>query len=84
MTTETELRAELSIYPLRQESLGGPIEAAVQALREEGLEPVVGVMSTAVRGDQSKLFKALERAFQAASASGDVVMTIRVSNACKG
>lgn len=79
-----EVRAEVSIYPLRQESLRGPIESAVAVLREAGLDPVVGTMSTSVQGERSKLFGALDRAFQAASATGDVVMTIHVSNACKG
>jgi uncharacterized protein YqgV (UPF0045/DUF77 family) len=49
---EERIRAELSIYPLRQDALAPSIEAAVRALRETGLEPVVGAMSTAIQGDR--------------------------------
>ncbi|MBW2423646.1 MAG: thiamine-binding protein [Deltaproteobacteria bacterium] len=82
MPSATPIRAELSIYPLRQEALSPAIDAAVRALRDAGLEPLVGGMSTTVQGDRSTLFAALDRAFEAASEGGDVVMTIHVSNAC--
>lgn len=81
---ETHVRAEVSLYPLRQAALRDPIEAAVEIFRNAGLEPVVGAMSTAIQGNRSLLFTALDQAFEAASAKGDLVMTIHVSNACKG
>ena len=81
---DTRVRAEVSLYPLRQPALHDPIEAAVEVFRHAGLEPVVGAMSTAIQGNRSMLFTALEKAFEAASAKGDLVMTIHVSNACKG
>ena len=84
MEEEERIRAELSIYPLRQDALAPSIEAAVRALREAGLEPVVGAMSTAIHGDRSQLFAALELAFEAASATGGLVMTVHISNACTG
>lgn len=74
----------MSIYPLRQEALTPAIEAALAALRSAGVEPVVGTMSTNILAERSGLFAALERAFEAASACGDVVMTVRISNACRG
>ena len=84
MEKDKRIKAELSIYPLRQDVLGPAIESAVQALREAGLEPLVGAMSTAIQGDRSQLFAALERAFEAASATGGLVMTVHISNACRG
>jgi uncharacterized protein YqgV (UPF0045/DUF77 family) len=83
-TGDDRVRAEISLYPLRQATLHPAIESAVEVLREAGLEPSVGVMSTSVRGERSALFAALDRAFEAASATGDLVMTIHVSNACRG
>jgi uncharacterized protein YqgV (UPF0045/DUF77 family) len=82
--TEPRIRAEVSLYPLRQAVLHDPIDAAVEVFRSCGLEPIVGTMSTQIQGDRSKLFSALDQAFEAASAKGDLVMTIHVSNACKG
>jgi uncharacterized protein YqgV (UPF0045/DUF77 family) len=83
-TRDTRVRAEISLYPLRQEHLRPAIDSAVEILRDAGLEPSVGVMSTSVRGERSALFAALDRAFEAASRTGDLVMTIHVSNGCRG
>ena len=83
-TEDARVRAQISVYPLRQESLQPAIDADVDVLREVGLEPSVGAMSTSVQGERSALFAALDRAFEAASGTGDVVMTIHVSNACRG
>jgi uncharacterized protein YqgV (UPF0045/DUF77 family) len=74
--------AQVSIYPLRQEHLTPAIEAVAGALKEHGLHVEVGPMSTQVTGDTRTLFAALEDAFTRAAASGHVVMTITVSNAC--
>jgi len=78
MEEEEHIRAELSIYPLRQDALAPSIEAAVRALREAGLEPVVGAMSTAIQGDRSQLFAALELAFEAASSGEAAKAEVRV------
>lgn len=80
---ERAASVQLSVYPLRQQELAPAIDAAVAALRDAGLDPVVGPMSTTVTADPPLLFQALGRAFQAASAQGDIVMTLSVSNACK-
>ncbi len=83
-TRDDRLSAEISLYPLRQAQLRPAIESAVGILREAGLDPTVGAMSTSVRGERSALFAALDRAFEAASEAGDLVMTIHVSNCCRG
>ena len=74
--------AQISIYPLRQDRLGPTIEMVRAALAAHGLEPQVGAMSTIVVGEDSVLFAALAEAFASAGETGEVVMTITVSNAC--
>ena len=39
-------------------------------------------MHTEIAGDEDAVFAALQDAFRAAAASGGVVMTVSVSNAC--
>jgi uncharacterized protein YqgV (UPF0045/DUF77 family) len=74
--------AQISLYPLRQASLGPAIEALRLALEREGLAPEVGSMSTFVRGEAGSLFAALERGFEAAAARGPVALVVTLSNAC--
>jgi uncharacterized protein YqgV (UPF0045/DUF77 family) len=74
--------AQISVYPLRQEHLGPAIESVRSALVEHGLTPQVGAMSTTVTGDSGIMFAALTEAFAKAASSGQVVMTITISNAC--
>lgn len=76
------MSAQISVYPLRQQSLGPAIEATRLALERNGLEPHVGSMSTVVRGDADKIFSALREAFEHAAAAGDVAMVLTLSNAC--
>jgi uncharacterized protein YqgV (UPF0045/DUF77 family) len=74
--------AQVAVYPLRQERLTPAVAAVGEALREAGLAPEVGPMSTIVTGEDATVFRALESAFARAAATGHVVMTITVSNAC--
>jgi uncharacterized protein YqgV (UPF0045/DUF77 family) len=74
--------AQIAIYPLRQERLTPAVEAVQQALRDNGLRPEPGPMSTYVVGEDQAIFAALEEAFGRASSLGDVVMTVTLSNAC--
>lgn len=74
--------AQISVYPLRQDSLGPAIEVVRSALAAHGLAPQVGPMSTIVSGDGGLIFAALGEAFAKAAELGEVVMTIAVSNAC--
>jgi uncharacterized protein YqgV (UPF0045/DUF77 family) len=76
------IMAQVSLYPLRQVSIGPSIREAVRVLQEYGLETRVGEMSTLVLGGRGSLFAALEEAFQRAAAHGDVVMVVTFSNAC--
>ena len=74
--------AQIAIYPLRQDRLTPAIEAVQQTLRGHGLEVQSGPMSTYVVGEADSIFAALREAFVAAAATGHVVMTVTVSNAC--
>jgi uncharacterized protein YqgV (UPF0045/DUF77 family) len=73
---------QFSLYPLREVSLSPILDAALAELRDGGLHPVVGTMSTYVEGDEDSVFDGLKRAFRAAAARGDIVLVATVSNAC--
>jgi uncharacterized protein YqgV (UPF0045/DUF77 family) len=74
--------AQVSLYPLRQESIGPPIREAVRVFRQHGLETRIGEMSTLVWGEEQALFAALQQAFHQAAESGDAVMVVTLSDAC--
>jgi uncharacterized protein YqgV (UPF0045/DUF77 family) len=74
--------AQISVYPLRQERLAPAVQVVSDALAGAGLQSVVGPMSTVVTGEAEALFAALRDAFLQVAATGHVVMTVTVSNAC--
>ncbi len=76
------ISAQVSLYPLRQRELGPAIDMALTTFRQHGLEVSPGPMSTMVSGSADVLFRALQEAFSAAAAAGDVVMSVTFSNAC--
>ena len=81
-STVDTITAQVSLYPLRQVSIGPAIREAVRAFRRHGVETRTGEMSTLVWGEGQAVFAALEEAFRRAAQRGDVVMTVTVSNAC--
>jgi uncharacterized protein YqgV (UPF0045/DUF77 family) len=76
------VQGEVSLYPLRTATLMDFIHPFVGHLRRRGLSVEVGPMSSCVRGECRDLFHALGEAFQAAARQCDVVVTVKVSNAC--
>lgn len=74
--------AQISLYPLRQETLGPAIETLRLALEREGLVPEVGPMSTVVSGETDRVFAALQKGFEEAAARGPVALVVTLSNAC--
>ena len=76
------ITAQVSLYPLRQVSIGPSIREALRVFREHGLETRMAEMSTLVWGEEQVIFAALHEAFQQAAAQGDAVMVITLSNAC--
>ena len=74
--------AQVSLYPLRQVSIGPAIRETVRVFRQRGLKTRVGEMSTLVWGEEQAVFDALQEAFHQAAERGDTVMTVTLSNAC--
>ena len=74
--------AQVSLYPLRQASIGPAIRQTVHVLRQHGIEVRVSEMSTLVWGEEQAVFAALEEAFHQAAERGDTVMAVTLSNAC--
>ena len=76
------LSVQVSLYPLRQESLSPAIEEALRIFREYGLEVEPGAMSTLLVGDDEVIFAALQEAFRQTAEQGPIVMIAAFSNAC--
>ncbi|MDI7274938.1 MAG: YkoF family thiamine/hydroxymethylpyrimidine-binding protein [Anaerolineae bacterium] len=74
--------AQVSVYPLGQESFIPAIDAAIAALHESGLEVRVGPLSTLISGEEEAVFRALRQAFRVAAGHGATVMVATVTNAC--
>ena len=76
------MTAQVSLYPLRQESIGPPIREAMRVFRQHRLVTRIGEMSTLVWGEEQTVFAALQEAFRQAAECGDAVMVVTLSNAC--
>ncbi len=76
------ISAQVSLYPLGQGDLTPAIEAFLRALEGRGLTYEVGSMSTVLWGDDEAVFAALREGFAAATATGQAVLTVTISNAC--
>jgi len=77
-----KLQAEVSLYPLRTKELSKPIDAFCEALVRTGLKVEFGPMSTRISGELRDVFDAIQRAFMEAAECHQVVLTVKVSNAC--
>jgi uncharacterized protein YqgV (UPF0045/DUF77 family) len=76
------MAAQVSLYPLRQVSIGPPIREAVRTLQAHGLEVRMSEMNTFVRGEEDAVFAALREVYDRAKESGDAVLLITLTNAC--
>ncbi len=74
--------AQVSLYPLRQESLSPAIDEALRIFQKHGLTVEPGAMSTVITGDDEAVFAALQEAFRRVAEQGHVVMSVAFSNAC--
>jgi uncharacterized protein YqgV (UPF0045/DUF77 family) len=77
-----KVQAEISIYPLRTQSLSKPVEEFCRILRDNGLEIQTTAMSTFIRGESRDLFNACDKAFEQLTKKYEVVMNMKISNAC--
>jgi uncharacterized protein YqgV (UPF0045/DUF77 family) len=80
----TAVRAQVSVYALRRPELAPAVETVRGAMEEQGLNVEVGAMSTQASGDVESVFEALRTGFERVAAAGDVVMTVTISNCCRG
>ena len=76
------LAAQVSIYPLRQQSLSRAIDEALDIFKQYDLEVVPGTMSSVLSGDDEVLFTAIRKVVQKTSEQGEVVVIATFSNAC--
>jgi uncharacterized protein YqgV (UPF0045/DUF77 family) len=76
------ITAQVSLYPLRQETLSPIIDEALQTFQEHGLQVEPGSMSSLITGDDAAIFAALQEAFRGAADQGQVVIVATFSNAC--
>jgi uncharacterized protein YqgV (UPF0045/DUF77 family) len=76
------ITAQVSLYPLRQQSLSPAIDEALRIFREHSLDVELGAMSTLISGDDAAIFAALQDAFRRVARQGHVVMVVTFSNAC--
>jgi uncharacterized protein YqgV (UPF0045/DUF77 family) len=76
------ITAQVSVYPLRQQSLAPVIGETLQVFRESALEVESDTVSTLLVGDETTVFTALQQAFHHAAEQAQVVMVVTFSNAC--
>ena len=76
------IQAQVSIYPLRTEALAQPVELFCRKLQHPGLTVTTQSMSTLIVGELDGVFEAVRQAFEALTTEYDVVMDLKVSNAC--
>jgi len=77
-----KVRAEISVYPLKTTELSSPVGEFCRILKLQGLEVQIGPMSSSVSGEYKDLFKAVQKAFEQLAEKYQVVMTVKISNAC--
>jgi len=76
------VQAEISLYPLRTGELGQSIDSFLGDLEAAGLTVQPGKMSSTVSGDVDAVFSTIRTAFKAVAEDGQVVLVMKVSNAC--
>jgi len=77
-----KIQAEVSLYPLRQNDLTMPIQQFVENLKNNNIKVKSGPMSSIIKGDSQIVFQGLQKAFEQAARKYEVVLTVKVSNAC--
>ena len=77
-----KVQAEISLYPLRQNELTKPIRQFIELLENNKLKVELGSMSTLVTGDSKVVFESLQQAFEQIAEKYEVVLAVKISNAC--
>ncbi len=76
------VQAQVSLYPLKTKALAKPVEEFCRRLRNPGLTVDTHSMSTLIVGESERVFQAVKQAFQAVAADFDIVVDVKISNAC--
>ena len=77
-----KVQAEVSLYPLRQNDLTEPIQQFAESVKSSNVNVKTGTMSTFISGDSRTVFQGVQRAFEQAARKYQVVLTMKISNAC--
>jgi len=77
-----KIQAQISIYPLRTDSLREPVNEFCGILKDKGLEVQTHTMSTSVTGESAAIFECAQEAFEKLAQRYEVVMDLKVSNTC--
>jgi len=77
-----KVQAEVSLYPLRQDDLAKPIQQFVESLENNNLKVKTGSMSSVISGEESIVFQSLQKAFEQAAQKYEIVLSVKISNAC--
>jgi uncharacterized protein YqgV (UPF0045/DUF77 family) len=80
----TVVTAQVSLYPLRQESMAPVLGETLKVLRESALEVKPDTLSTLLVGDETTIFSAIQQAFHHAAEQNQVLMVVTFSNAHPG
>jgi len=77
-----KVQVQISIYPLRIESLSKPIDEFCKILKDKGLKVQTRSMDSLVIGQSDTIFKSVREAFEQIAEKYNIVMDFKISNAC--
>jgi uncharacterized protein YqgV (UPF0045/DUF77 family) len=77
-----KVQAQISIYPLKTKSLSEPIDEFCRILKGRGLKVKTQTMGSLVLGESDIIFKSVQEAFEQLTQRYQIVMSMKISNAC--
>ena len=77
-----KVQAQISIYPLKTESVSEPINEFCRILKDKGLKVETQTMDSLVIGESETIFKSVQEAFEQLTQKYQIVMNMKISNAC--
>ncbi len=77
-----KVQAQICIYTLRTQKLSKVVDEFKRIFAKHNLTVETSSMSSVTTGESSSIFDACRECFDELSASYDVVMEIKISNAC--
>jgi len=77
-----KVQVQISIYPLRTNSLSKPIGEFCRILKNKGLNVQTRTMDSLILGESDVIFESVREAFEQIAEKYDVVMDFKISNAC--